>query len=180
MRRQSYAAEVAFDLVASPVKALGTIGFLRGIAAARDDRQGAVDLLAHPLAIGGLVGGNGEWRLGGVEHVVDQAPVTAKFSGRPLLSTMAWIFVERTATDADRLILLPLYAAGRTMGFHNCAVEQIQTVARSRCERIKNPFPDAAPRPAVEAIVRRLYMAHSAPADHATASRCTARKSLRS
>src|SRR3954454_20376942 len=41
------------------------------------------------------------------------------------------------------------------MGFHNRAIDQIQTVPRSRCERIKNPFPDAAPRPAVEAIVRR-------------------------
>src|SRR5215218_7034515 len=41
------------------------------------------------------------------------------------------------------------------MGFHNRAVDQIQIVPRTRCERIKNSFPDAAPRPAVEAIVRR-------------------------
>ena len=55
------AAEVVFDFVSSSVKALGTIGFLGGVAAARDDRQGAFifDLLAHFLAVVGLVGGNG-------------------------------------------------------------------------------------------------------------------------
>jgi hypothetical protein len=41
------------------------------------------------------------------------------------------------------------------MGFHDRAVDQIQAVARFRCQRVENPFPDAASRPAVEAIVRR-------------------------
>ena len=64
-------AEVIFDFVAPSVKALGTIGFLGGIAAARDDRQGAfiLDLLPHFLAVVGLVGGNGQWRSGRVENL---------------------------------------------------------------------------------------------------------------
>jgi|SRR5271155_5335273 len=40
-----------------------------------------------------------------------------------------------TAADADRLILLPLCPAGRTVGFHNRAVDQIQTIARFRVMR---------------------------------------------
>src|SRR5271170_8081907 len=40
------------------------------------------------------------------------------------------------------------------MGFHNRTVDQIQTVARFRCQRVENPLPDAAPRPTVEAIIR--------------------------
>src|ERR1700704_3579200 len=39
------------------------------------------------------------------------------------------------------------------MGFDDGAVDQIQTVARFRSKGIKNPFPDAASRPTVEAIV---------------------------
>jgi hypothetical protein len=38
------AAKVVFDFVLSSVKALGTIGFLAGIAAAGDDRQSALNL----------------------------------------------------------------------------------------------------------------------------------------
>src|SRR6266446_1586936 len=41
------------------------------------------------------------------------------------------------------------------MGFHDRAVDQVKTVARFRCQRVKNPFPDATSRPTVEAIVRR-------------------------
>jgi hypothetical protein len=41
------------------------------------------------------------------------------------------------------------------MGFHDRAVDQIQTVAQFRCQRIENLLPDAASRPTVEAIVRR-------------------------
>jgi hypothetical protein len=41
------------------------------------------------------------------------------------------------------------------MGFHDGAVDQIQTVARFRCQRVENPLPDAATGPTVEAIVRR-------------------------
>src|SRR4029078_11522734 len=61
-------AEVVFDSMAPPVEALGAIGFLGGIAAARDDRQGAFifNLLTHLLAVVGFVGCNSEWRLGRV------------------------------------------------------------------------------------------------------------------
>ncbi len=102
--------------MALPVKALGAIGFLRGIAAARDDRQGAVifDLLAHLLAVVGLVGGNGEWRLGGVEHVandlavMDLAPGDGKIQWPALAIDDGVDFRGATAaTDADRLIFLP-------------------------------------------------------------------------
>src|SRR6476661_1883644 len=77
MRRQSLMRQVVFDLVASPVKALGTIGFLRGIAAARNDGQGAfiLDLLTYLLAVVGLVGGNGERRLRNIEHIADDLAV---------------------------------------------------------------------------------------------------------
>ena len=39
------------------------------------------------------------------------------------------------------------------MSFYDCAVDQIQTVARFRCQRVENPLPDAASGPTVEAIV---------------------------
>jgi len=44
------------------VKALGTIGFLGGVATARDDGQGPfiLDLLAYFLAVVGLVRGDGD------------------------------------------------------------------------------------------------------------------------
>jgi hypothetical protein len=56
-------ADVVFDSVASSVKALGTIGFLGCIAAAGDDRQSPLILylLAHFLAVAGLVGGGSQW-----------------------------------------------------------------------------------------------------------------------
>ena len=43
------AAEVIFDFVSLPIKALGTIGFPGGVASAGDDRQSAfiLDLLAY-------------------------------------------------------------------------------------------------------------------------------------
>jgi hypothetical protein len=64
------------------------------------------------------------------------------------------------AADADRLILLPPFcAAGRTVGFHDRAVDQIQSVARFRCQRVENLLPDAASRPTVEAIVSRRVRA---------------------
>ena len=56
-------------------------------------------------------------------------------------------------TDADCLIFLPLFsAAARAVSFHDGAVDQIQTVARFGCQRIEGPLPDAASRPAIEAI----------------------------
>ena len=47
----------------------------------------------------------------------------------------------------------PFSAAARAVSFHDGAVDQIQTVARFGCQRIEGPLPDAASRPAIEAIV---------------------------
>ena len=102
--------------VSSSVKALGTIGFLRGIAAARDDRQGAfiLDLLAHLLAVVGLVGGNGERRLRNIEHIADDLAVMDLAPGDGEVQWPALAIDDgvdfrgaTAATDADRLILLP-------------------------------------------------------------------------
>lgn len=41
------------------------------------------------------------------------------------------------------------------MSFHDRAVDQIETVARLRRQRIEYPFPDAAPRPPAKPIVGR-------------------------
>src|SRR6202795_1203247 len=70
-------AKVVFDFVSSSVKALGTIGFLGGIAAAGDDWQSTLilDLLAHILAVVSLVGGDGQWRPGSVEYVANDLTV---------------------------------------------------------------------------------------------------------
>jgi hypothetical protein len=111
------AAEVVFDLVASSLKALGTIGFSGGIAAARDDRQCAfiLDLLTYLLAVVGLVGRNGQWRLGSVEHVADDLAVMdlATRDGEVQRAALAIdngvdFRGATAAADADRLILLPL------------------------------------------------------------------------
>src|SRR6516165_11310436 len=45
--------------------------------------------------------------------------------------------------------------AGRAMGFHDRAVDQIKIVVRFRRQRVENPLPDPASRPPVEAIVSR-------------------------
>jgi hypothetical protein len=39
------------------------------------------------------------------------------------------------------------------MGFHDPIIDQIQTVARFRCQGVENPLPDAASRPTFEAVV---------------------------
>src|SRR4029079_9829698 len=41
------------------------------------------------------------------------------------------------------------------MSFHDGAVDQIQTVARLGGQGVKEAFPDAAPRPTIEPVVRR-------------------------
>ena len=73
------------------------------VLAVRDDRQGAFvpDLLAHFFAVVGLVGGDASGDRG-VFSISSTTwlswtcpPVTVKLSGRPLLSTIAWIFVVR-------------------------------------------------------------------------------------
>src|SRR5258706_244626 len=84
-----------------------------------------------------------------------------KLSGRPLLSTIAWIFVERPATtDADRLIFLPPFPPPRRgMGFHDRVVNQIEPVARLRSQRVEYPLPAAAPGSPVKAAIGRRIRA---------------------
>src|ERR1700730_1602609 len=41
------------------------------------------------------------------------------------------------------------------MRFHDRAVDEMQTVARFRCQRVENLLPDPASRPPVEAVVSR-------------------------
>ena len=54
----------------------------------------------------------------------------------------------------DRLILLPPFcAAGGAMGFYDGTVDQIQAVARFRCQGVENPLPDAASRPTIEGVL---------------------------
>lgn len=110
------AAEVVFDFVASPVEAFGTISFCRGIASAGNDRQGAfiLDLLADLLAVVGLVSGNGQRRLGSVEHVANDLAVVNMATRhsevqRTALAVDDGVDFRRAtaATDTDRLILLP-------------------------------------------------------------------------
>jgi hypothetical protein len=109
-------AEVIFDCVASPIEALGTIGLLRSIAAARDDRQGAFifDLLAHRFAVVGLVGCNGERRLGSVEYVADDLTIVdlstrhGEVQWTPLaIDNRVDFRGTAAAADTDRLIFLP-------------------------------------------------------------------------
>src|SRR5476651_1553893 len=71
------AAEVILDLVPSAVNSLGTIGFSDGVAAAGDDRQSPfiLDLLAYPLAVVSLVGGDGERRAWCVQNLFDYLAV---------------------------------------------------------------------------------------------------------
>ncbi len=105
--------------MASSVEALGTIGLLDGIAAARDDRQGAFifDLLAHFLAVVGLVGGNGQWRSRRVEHIANDLTVVNLAACHREVQWAAFAvddgvdFRGATATaDADRLNFLPPFA----------------------------------------------------------------------
>jgi len=105
--------------VPSSVKALGTIGFLGGIAAAGDDRQSALilDLLAHFLAVVGLVGGDGQWRPGSVEYVANDLTVVDLPARHREVQWAAFAVNDgvdfrgaTAAADADRLILLPPFA----------------------------------------------------------------------
>jgi len=105
--------------VSSSIKALGTIGFLGGIAAAGNDRQSPLipDLLAYFLAVVGLVGGNGQWRSGGVEHIANDLTVVDLAARHCEVQWAAFAVDDgvdfgraATAADADRLILLPPFA----------------------------------------------------------------------
>jgi hypothetical protein len=104
--------------VSSPIEPLGTIGFLRGIASAGNNRKGAfvLDLLPYFLAVVGFVGRNGQRRLGSVEHVADDLAVVnlttrhSEVQRAALAIDDGMDFRGATATtDTDRLILLPPY-----------------------------------------------------------------------
>ena len=113
------AAEVVFDFVPPSIEALGTIGLLGGVAATGDDGQSAfiLDLLTHLLAVVGLVGGNGQWRSGSIEHVANGLTVVdlparhRKVQRAALAVDDGMDFRGATAAaDADRLVLLPPFA----------------------------------------------------------------------
>ena len=102
-----------------PIKALGTIGFLDDIAAAGNDRQSAfiLDLLAYFLAVVGLIGGNGQWRSGRVEHVANDLAVVDLATRYREVQWAAFAVDDgvdfrgaTAAADADRLLLLPPFA----------------------------------------------------------------------
>jgi len=113
------AAEEVFDFVPSAIKALGAIGFPGGGAAVRYNRQGAFvpDLLAHFFAVVGFVGCDSQWRSRRVQYLFDdlavmylstrhheaQRPAFAVDNGVDFCGSAA-------PADADRLILLPLFA----------------------------------------------------------------------
>jgi hypothetical protein len=117
MRRQSLMRQkVVFDFMSSSIKAFGTIGFLGGIVATGDNRQGAfiLDLLTDFLAVVSLVGGDGQWRSGRVEHVANDLTVVDLAARHHEVQRTALAVDDdvdfRGAADADRLILLPPFA----------------------------------------------------------------------
>ena len=71
------AAEVILNLVAAPIKSLRAIRLGGGVAAARDDRQGAfiLDLLTNLFAVVGFVGGDGQRQFWRVEYVANDLTV---------------------------------------------------------------------------------------------------------
>jgi hypothetical protein len=105
--------------MALSVDALGSIGFLDGIAAAGDDRQGTfvLDLLAGFLAVVGLVGTDGErrpWRVENLLHDLTLVDLTVYHRAvqRAALGVDRRVDLDRRAAtaDADRLIPFPLFA----------------------------------------------------------------------
>ena len=113
------AAEVVLDFVPPSIETLGTVGLLGGVAATGDDRQSAFIfvLLAHFLAVVGLVGGYCEWRSGSVEHVANDLtvvdlPARHREVQRSALAVDDGVNLRgaTAAADADRLILLPPFA----------------------------------------------------------------------
>ena len=105
--------------MAPPVKALRTIGFLGGGAAAGNDRQGTFifNLLTDFLAVVGLVGSNGQWRSGGVEDVANDLAIVDLAARYREVQRAAFAVDDgvdfrraAAAADADRLLLLPPFA----------------------------------------------------------------------
>ena len=113
------AAEVVFDFVPPSIEPLGAISLLDSVAATGDDGQSAfiLDLLAHFLAVVGLVGGNGQRRSGSIEHVANDLTVVDLPSGHRKVQRAA-LAVDNgmdfrgatAAANADRLVLLPPFA----------------------------------------------------------------------
>jgi hypothetical protein len=110
------ATEVVLDGVAPFVKTLEVIRLLCGIVSARNNRQGAfvLNLLPHFLAVVGLVGRDGEWRIGSVEDlanglaILNLAACDGEVQWTALIVDDGMDFCGATAaTNADRLILLP-------------------------------------------------------------------------
>jgi hypothetical protein len=98
------------------IKALGTIGFLGGVAAIGDDRQSPfiLDLLAHFLAVVSLVRGDGKRRFGSVQHLFDDMAIMDISARQSEVQWPAFAvdngmdFCRPAATaDADRLIFPP-------------------------------------------------------------------------
>jgi hypothetical protein len=113
------AAEVVFDLMPAAVEAFRTIGFLAGVSAARNDRQGAVvlDRLADLLAVVGFVGGDGERRARRIEHLIDDLTVVDLPArddevqrSAPAIDDRVDFRAPAAAADTDRLIFLPPFA----------------------------------------------------------------------
>ena len=105
--------------MAPPVKALRTIGFLGGGAAAGNDRQGTFifNLLTDFLAVVGLVGSNGQWRSGGVEDVANDLAIVDLAARYREVQRAAFAVDDgvdfrraAAAADADGLLLLPPFA----------------------------------------------------------------------
>ena len=99
-----------------PIEALGAIGLLGGVAAVRDDRQGAFvpDLLAHSLAVVGLVGRDSQWRSRRVQYLIDDLAVMDlsacyREAQWPADAVNNRVDFRGSAapTDTDRLIFLP-------------------------------------------------------------------------
>ncbi len=95
------------------------MGFLNGIAAARDDRQRTFvfNLLAHFVAVVSLVGGDGQGWSGSVEHIANDLTVVDLAARHSEVQWAAFAVDDgldfrgaAAAADADRLILLPPFA----------------------------------------------------------------------
>lgn len=113
------AAEVVLDLVPTPVNPLGAIGFLCGVASARNDWQSPfiLDLLAHFLAIVGLVSGDSERRGCCIQNLFDDLAVMDLTARHDEVQRAALAVDDRVdfraapaPADADRLIFLPPFA----------------------------------------------------------------------
>jgi len=113
------ATEQVPDLVPSPVKTLGTVGFLQSGAAAWDDRQRAFvfDLLAYSGAVVGLIRGNREWRAWRGQYIFDDLAVVDLSSGHCETERPTFAIDNRmdfrgstASADANRLIFLPPFA----------------------------------------------------------------------